>query len=116
MFDIKNQNTFLGGQNVHNLIIIGLLIYIILKLMKKSEESGLTGGGKGAGIGGNIPRSGTGPTNPNNRLVPTSSKPSLSGCLGGLVRCSQNTDPNSGSTYGDWQSSSTGTICCKDTK
>lgn len=38
MFDIKNPNSFLGGQNVHNLIIIGLLIYIIFKLMKKSKE------------------------------------------------------------------------------
>ena len=27
MFDIKNPDTFLGGQNVHNLIIIGLLAY-----------------------------------------------------------------------------------------
>ena len=44
MFDIKNPNSFLGGQNVHNLIIIGLLIYIIFKLIKKvnNEESGLT--------------------------------------------------------------------------
>jgi len=41
MFDIKNPNSFLGGQNVQNLIIIGLLIYIIFKLMKNSsEESG----------------------------------------------------------------------------
>jgi hypothetical protein len=39
MFDIKNPNSFLGGQNVHNLIIIGLLIYIIFKLMKNSSES-----------------------------------------------------------------------------
>ena len=29
--DIKDQNTFLGGQNVHNLIIIGMLAYIIFK-------------------------------------------------------------------------------------
>lgn len=28
MFDIKNPDTFLGGQNVHNLIIIGLLVYV----------------------------------------------------------------------------------------
>jgi len=28
LFDIKDQNTFLGGQNVHNLIIIGLLVYV----------------------------------------------------------------------------------------
>lgn len=26
--DIKDQNAFLGGQNVHNLIMIGLLVYI----------------------------------------------------------------------------------------
>lgn len=30
-FDIADSNTFLGGQNVHNLIIIGLLTYIIIK-------------------------------------------------------------------------------------
>lgn len=29
--DIKDQNAFLGGQNVHNLIIIGMLAYIIFK-------------------------------------------------------------------------------------
>lgn len=29
--DLKNPDTFLGGQNVHNLIIIGLLVYIIVK-------------------------------------------------------------------------------------
>ncbi len=28
MFNIKDPNTFLGGQNVHNLIIIGLCVYI----------------------------------------------------------------------------------------
>ena len=28
MLDIKNPNTFLGGQNVHNLLILGLLGYI----------------------------------------------------------------------------------------
>jgi hypothetical protein len=28
MFDLKNPDTFLGGQNVHNLIIIGLCVYI----------------------------------------------------------------------------------------
>jgi hypothetical protein len=28
MFDIKNPDTFLGGQNVHNLIIIGGLAFI----------------------------------------------------------------------------------------
>jgi len=30
-FDINDPNTFLGGQNVHNLIIIGLLVFIIIK-------------------------------------------------------------------------------------
>jgi len=35
MFDIKNPNTFLGGQNVHNLIIIGALGFIIYKMVKK---------------------------------------------------------------------------------
>jgi len=30
-FDIKDQNAFLGGQNVHNLLIIGLLVYIVYK-------------------------------------------------------------------------------------
>ncbi len=25
--NIKDEKTFLGGQNVHNLIIIGLLVY-----------------------------------------------------------------------------------------
>jgi hypothetical protein len=27
-FKIQDPNTFLGGQNVHNLIIIGLLTYV----------------------------------------------------------------------------------------
>jgi len=31
-FDIKNQDSFLGGQNVHNLIMIGLLAYIVMKV------------------------------------------------------------------------------------
>ena len=35
MFDIKNQDTFLGGQNVHNLIIIGLLLFLTYKLVFK---------------------------------------------------------------------------------
>jgi hypothetical protein len=35
MLDIKNPNTFLGGQNVHNLIIIGLLTYLVVKAAKK---------------------------------------------------------------------------------
>ena len=30
-FDLNDPNTFLGGQNVHNLIIIGLLVFIIVK-------------------------------------------------------------------------------------
>lgn len=32
LLDIKNPNTFLGGQNVHNLIIIGLLVAVYLKV------------------------------------------------------------------------------------
>ena len=32
MLDIKNPNTFLGGQNVHNLIIIALLVVIAMKV------------------------------------------------------------------------------------
>jgi hypothetical protein len=38
MFDIKNQDTFLGGQNVHNLLIIGLGVanlVLLIKLLKK---------------------------------------------------------------------------------
>lgn len=35
MFDLKNPNTFLGGQNVHNLIIISLLTYLVVKQVKK---------------------------------------------------------------------------------
>jgi hypothetical protein len=30
-FDIKDQNAFLGGQNVHNLLILGALAWIIFK-------------------------------------------------------------------------------------
>ena len=30
-FDLSDPDTFLGGQNVHNLIIIGLLVFIIVK-------------------------------------------------------------------------------------
>lgn len=33
--NIKDPNTFLGGQNVHNLIIIGLLTVVIVKQFKK---------------------------------------------------------------------------------
>jgi len=28
LFNIQDPNKFLGGQNVHNLIIIGLLVYV----------------------------------------------------------------------------------------
>ncbi len=35
MLDIKDPNKFLGGQNVHNLIIIGMLGFIIYKMVKK---------------------------------------------------------------------------------
>lgn len=31
MFNLKDPNTFLGGQNVHNLIIIGMLAFLIYK-------------------------------------------------------------------------------------
>ena len=30
-FDINDPDTFLGGQNVHNLIIIGLLVFIVIR-------------------------------------------------------------------------------------
>lgn len=38
MFDIKNPDTFLGGQNVHNLLIIGLGVanlVLLVKLIRK---------------------------------------------------------------------------------
>jgi len=35
MFDIKNQDTFLGGQNVHNLLILSMLGFLIYKSIKK---------------------------------------------------------------------------------
>jgi hypothetical protein len=38
MFDIKNPDTFLGGQNVHNLLIIGIGVtnlILLIKLMRK---------------------------------------------------------------------------------
>jgi len=37
MFDIKNEKEFLGGPNVHSLIIIGMLGFIIWKgkMLKK---------------------------------------------------------------------------------
>jgi len=34
IFDIKNPDTFLGGQNVHNLIIIGMLGFLVYKSVK----------------------------------------------------------------------------------
>jgi hypothetical protein len=60
MFDIKNPNSFLGGQNVHNLIIIGLLIFIIYRIINKgsigvdTKESSLTSS-KCGGRGGSPP-------------------------------------------------------------
>lgn len=35
MLNIKDPNTFLGGQNVHNLIIIGMLAFLVYKQVKK---------------------------------------------------------------------------------
>ena len=32
--DIKDPNTFLSGQNVHNLLILGALAVIIMELKK----------------------------------------------------------------------------------
>lgn len=34
-FNIKDPNTFLGGQNVHNVIIIGMLGLLVYKCYKK---------------------------------------------------------------------------------
>jgi hypothetical protein len=34
IFDINNPDTFLGGQNVHNLIIIGMLGFLVYKSVK----------------------------------------------------------------------------------
>ena len=41
MFDINNPNTFLGGQNVHNLLILAALGFIIYnqKEMQKKAKS-----------------------------------------------------------------------------
>jgi hypothetical protein len=33
-FNIQDPNTFLGGQNVHNLIIIGLLGFLVYQQVK----------------------------------------------------------------------------------
>ena len=38
MFDIKNPDTFLGGQNVHNLLILGALGFIIYKQMEMQKK------------------------------------------------------------------------------
>tara|TARA_R100000908_G_C3754712_1_gene149056 strand:- start:3038 stop:3295 length:258 start_codon:yes stop_codon:yes gene_type:complete len=38
MFDIKNEKTFLGGQNVHNLLILGALGFIIYKQMEMQKK------------------------------------------------------------------------------
>jgi len=35
MFNFRNQDTFLGGQNVHNLLIIGMLGFLVYKSIKK---------------------------------------------------------------------------------
>jgi hypothetical protein len=35
MFNISDPNTFLGGQNVHNLIIIGLCTAILVVTIRK---------------------------------------------------------------------------------
>jgi len=37
MFDIKSSK-FLGGQNVHNLLIIGLVGFVIYNQMKAQKE------------------------------------------------------------------------------
>lgn len=41
MFDIKDPNKFLGGQNVHNLLILALLGFVVYNQMviaKKLQE------------------------------------------------------------------------------
>jgi hypothetical protein len=38
MFDIKSPK-FLGGQNVHNLLIIGLVSFVIYNQMKQNKAS-----------------------------------------------------------------------------
>ena len=35
MFNIKDQDTFLGGQNVHNLLILSMLGFLVFKAVKK---------------------------------------------------------------------------------
>tara|TARA_Y100000114_G_scaffold112589_1_gene106410 strand:- start:7445 stop:7690 length:246 start_codon:yes stop_codon:yes gene_type:complete len=39
MFDLKNPNTFLGGQNVHNLLILAALGYIIYNQMEMQKKA-----------------------------------------------------------------------------
>ena len=39
MFDINNPNTFLGGQNVHNLLIIGALAFIIYNQIEMQNRA-----------------------------------------------------------------------------
>tara|TARA_R110001592_G_scaffold321960_4_gene600669 strand:+ start:1047 stop:1298 length:252 start_codon:yes stop_codon:yes gene_type:complete len=44
MFDIKDPNKFLGGQNVHNLLILaalGVVIYKQCQLQKEFKASGM---------------------------------------------------------------------------
>ena len=38
MFDIKNEKTFLGGQNVHNLLILAALGYVIYNQMEMQKK------------------------------------------------------------------------------
>ena len=38
MFDIKNPDTFLGGQNVHNLLILAALGYVIYNQMEMQKK------------------------------------------------------------------------------
>tara|TARA_Y100001972_G_scaffold91684_1_gene112261 strand:+ start:680 stop:847 length:168 start_codon:yes stop_codon:yes gene_type:complete len=39
MFDLNNPNTFLGGQNVHNLLILAALGYIIYNQMEMQKRA-----------------------------------------------------------------------------
>lgn len=48
MFDIKDPNKFLGGQNVHNLLILALLGFVVYNqvvLAKKLHDTEVTSGG-----------------------------------------------------------------------
>ena len=45
MFDLKDTNKFLGGQNVHNLLILaalGVVIYKQTQLQKELKDSGMS--------------------------------------------------------------------------